>query len=106
MQAADIWNKLALHRNKIAFLALLCVLPLASYGQQYTKWARAHNPSFDLRKISYGFSIGVHSSAYQVKYNDQFVDSKFDTLHSVMAPWSPGLSIGFLVNLRLYEFLD
>jgi hypothetical protein len=107
MQAADFWNKLALHRNKIVFLALLLfALPLASNGQGYSKWARAHNPAYDLRKISYGFSIGLHSSAYQVKYTDQFVDSKFDTLHSVMAPWSQGLSLGFLVNWRLYEYLD
>jgi hypothetical protein len=85
---------------------LLSTLPFASQAQQYSKWARAHNPAYDLRKLSYGFSIGVHSSAYQVKYTDQFVDSKFDTLHSVMAPWSQGLSLGFLVNWRLYEFLD
>src|SRR6478609_11675870 len=105
MQAANIWNKLALHRNKIILL-LFCSLPFATQGQQYQKWARAHNPAFDLRKISYGFSIGVHSSAYQVKYSDQFVDSQFDTLHSVMTPWSQGISLGFLVNLRLYEYLD
>jgi hypothetical protein len=74
MQAADIWNKLALYRNKVIFLLLLSVLPAASHAQQYTKWARAHNPAYDLRKLSYGFSIGIHSSAYQVKYSDQFVE--------------------------------
>ena len=107
MQAADVWNKLALLRNKVTLLALLmCLLSFALYGQGYSKWARAHNPAYDLRKISYGFSIGIHSSAYQVTYANQFVDSKYDTVHSVMAPWSQGFSLGLMVNLRLNEFLD
>ncbi|MBY0434243.1 MAG: PorT family protein [Cyclobacteriaceae bacterium] len=73
---------------------------------QHYKWARRNNPEFDNRKISYGFMIGLHTSAYQVKYSDQFVTQSFDTVHSVQAQFSPGFSLGFLVNLRLNEVLD
>ncbi|MEZ4971664.1 MAG: porin family protein [Cyclobacteriaceae bacterium] len=104
MQAINIWNKLALHRNKIVLLGLL-VLSVPSYGQHF-KWARQHNPNYDERKISYGFMIGIHTSAYQVKYSDQFVTQAFDTVHSVLTPFSPGFSLGFLVNLRLNSDLD
>jgi hypothetical protein len=81
------------------------VLPFTSHGQGFL-WARMHNPHYDDRKITYGFMIGLHTSTYQVKYSDQFVTPKLDTVHSVEGSYSPGFSLGFLVNLRLNEFLD
>ncbi len=83
-------------------LVLLCS---SAYAQTF-KWAKQHNPNYDERKISYGFVIGIHTSAYQVKYSDKFVTQDFDTVHSVLAPFSPGFSLGFLVNLRLNSDLD
>jgi hypothetical protein len=100
MQAIDIGSKLTLHRNKIILLVILIGLPLISNGQRF-KWARQHNPNYDQRLISYGFMIGIHTSAFQVTYAD-----KFDTVSSVMAEFSPGFSLGFLVNYRVNEFLD
>jgi hypothetical protein len=105
MQAINIGNKLSLHRNKIIFLVLLGCLPFVSNGQRF-KWARQHNPNYDTRLISYGFMIGLHTSAYQVTYADEFVTPQYDTVSSVMAQFSPGFSLGFLVNYRVNEFLD
>jgi len=65
-----------------------------------------HNPHYDDRKITYGFMIGLHTSSYQVNYSDQFVTPKLDTVHSVVGSFSPGFSLGFLVNLHVAEFLD
>lgn len=104
MQASYIWNKLAVHRNKIVLLVLL-LFSFPLYSQSF-KWARQHNPNYDERKISYGFMIGIHTSAYQVKYSEKFVTQAFDTVHSVLTPFSPGFSLGFLVNLRLNNDLD
>jgi hypothetical protein len=73
---------------------------------QRFKWARENNPRYDERFISYGFVIGLHTAGYQVKYADRFVTQDYDTVHAVMAPRSPGFSLGFLVNLRLYDVLD
>ena len=106
MQASYIWNKLALHRYEIAMVVLAFALaPLRSDAQLF-RWARQHNPSYDDRKISYGFSIGLHTSIYQVKYSNQSVRPKADTLHSVQPVFLPGFSLGFLVNYRFNEFLD
>ena len=104
MQATNFWHKFALYRNQIVLWALLLLSPTV-WGQSY-KWARQHNPNYDERKISYGFMIGIHTSAYQVKYSDKFVTQSFDTVHSVLAPFAPGFSLGFLVNLRLNADLD
>jgi hypothetical protein len=105
MQAFNFWNQFALHRNKIILLFCLGLAPVVSQAQVF-KWARQNNPNYDQRTISYGFMIGLHTSAYQVTYSDKFVDQQFDTVHSVMAEFSPGFSLGFLVNYRINEFLD
>jgi Outer membrane protein beta-barrel domain len=105
MQTINIGNKLSLHRNKIILVVLLGFLPFVSNGQRF-KWARQHNPNYDTRLISYGFMIGLHTSAYQVTYADEFVTPQYDTVSSVMAQFSPGFSLGFLVNYRVNEFLD
>jgi hypothetical protein len=103
MRSTDFWNKLALLGYQVTAIVLL--VSSSAYGQHF-KWARRNNPEFDNRKISYGFMIGLHTSAYQLKYSDQFVTQNFDTVHSVQAAFSAGFSLGFLVNLRLNEVLD
>ncbi len=105
MQVINLWRKFTLHRNKIILVFCLGLAPVISQGQIF-KWARQNNPNYDERLISYGFMIGLHTSAYQVKYSNQFVTAPFDTVHSVMAEFSPGFSLGFLVNYRINEFLD
>ncbi|MEP2670396.1 MAG: outer membrane beta-barrel protein [Cyclobacteriaceae bacterium] len=104
MQGTYLWHKFTLHRNKIVLIGLLLLCSNA-WGQSF-KWARQHNPNYDERKISYGFMIGIHTSAYQVKYSDQFVTQSLDTVHSVLTPFAPGFSLGFLVNLRINSDLD
>jgi hypothetical protein len=103
MQAIDFWNKFTLHRYQV-ILVLFCSLLCFSAQAQLFRWARQHNPNYDERKFSYGFSIGLHSSSYQVQYSDQFAANT--TLHSVLPQTLPGFSLGFLVNHRLNEFFD
>ncbi|MBL7871019.1 MAG: PorT family protein [Cyclobacteriaceae bacterium] len=105
MHPINFWNQFALHRNKIILLFCLGLAPAVSQAQIF-KWARQNNPNYDQRTISYGFMIGLHTSAYQVQYSDKFVNQQFDTVHAVMAEFSPGFSLGFLVNYRINEFLD
>ncbi len=105
MHPFNFWNQFALHRNKIILLFCLGLAPVVSQAQMF-KWAQQNNPNYDQRTISYGFMIGLHTTAYQVTYSDKFVDQQFDTVHSVMAEFSPGFSLGFLVNYRINEFLD
>jgi hypothetical protein len=92
------------HRGKIIFF--FSILLACQAQSQNFQWARRNNPEYEKRRISYGFSIGIHTSAYQVKYSDKFVTPALDTVHSVMPPFQPGFSLGFLVNYRLHEVLD
>jgi hypothetical protein len=104
MHSANLRNQLAVHRVQVVAVALL-LTSFAAEAQLF-RWARQNNPNYDERRFSYGFNIGVHTSAYQIEYSDKFVTKDYDTLNSVMAPWSPGFSVGFLVNLRLADFFD
>ncbi len=105
MQATHIRHQFHLHGLKVVFALALLGAATQSEAQKY-KWARENNPRYDERFISYGFVIGLHSAGYQVKYSDKFVTPSYDTIHAVMAPSTGGFSLGFLVNMRLYDVLD
>jgi hypothetical protein len=103
MQTLNIWNKLYIHRTKV-ILALLLSVYSTTHAQNFL-WARKNNPFYDeKRKITYGFLIGLHTTAYQIKYSDEFVGDP--DLHSIVPEWKPGFSLGFLVNYRAHEFVD
>ena len=106
MQTIDFWNKLGLQRSKIVCIVVLAMLASLSASGQTKRWVRKNNPNYDERKFSYGFMIGLHSSALQLEYDDQFVTPDFDTLYAVQPEWSAGFSLGFIVNYRAADFLD
>ncbi|MEM9328870.1 MAG: porin family protein [Bacteroidota bacterium] len=76
--------------------------------------ATAQNPNrrtenlinYDQERIHYGFAFGGHSSKYVFKYSDAFVTPSFDTLHSIVNRSLGGFKIGFVVNIRLFQYLD
>lgn len=106
MQTAHIWNQLHLHGAKIiVLLMILAGISQEAYSQQ-KRWVNKNNPNYDERKLSYGFLIGLHTSAYQIKYSDRFVTQDLDTVYSIEPSWSPGFSLGFIVNYRLTDLLD
>src|SRR5690606_1123882 len=106
MQTIDFWNKLGLQRSKIVCIVVLAMLASLSASGQSKRWVRKNNPNYDERKFSYGFMIGLHSSALQLEYDETFVTPDFDTLYAVQPEWSAGFSLGFIINYRAAEFLD
>jgi Outer membrane protein beta-barrel domain len=97
------------HIGREVKLAVVAVLLLAivqdNFAQEF-RWARRNNPEYDKRRVSYGFAIGLHTTAYQIKYDGDFVTPKYDTVHSIQPSFSPGFALGFLVNLRFNDQLD
>ncbi|QSE97672.1 type IX secretion/gliding motility protein PorT/SprT [Fulvivirga lutea] len=103
MQATHIWDKLYLHRTKVVFALLILLLAKPALSQRNVEM---NNPNYDDRFLSYGFLIGLHTTTYQLKYSDRFVSRELDTLYSISPSWSPGFSLGFIVNMNMSEFLD
>ena len=106
METSYIWNKLHLYGPKIVLLMLLVIGVGHEAFSQKKRWVNQNNPNYDERKLSYGFLIGLHSTAYQIKYADRFVTQNFDTVYSIEPGWSPGFSLGFIVNYRITDLLD
>lgn len=105
METLNIWYKLHLHRKKIVYLLILFViLPLAATAQKAP--SEINLPNYDQRRLRYGFIIGVHSSNYSIAYSDAFTTSLMDSVHSIVPPNTPGFSLGFIVNLRIAQYLD
>jgi hypothetical protein len=107
MRTTHFWNKLGLHGTKvIAVLLILVAAHQAEAQQKKTRWVKRNNPNYDEKKLTYGFLIGLHSSAYQIKYSDRFVTQEFDTLFAVEPKWSPGFALGFIMNYKVADLLD
>lgn len=108
MQTTHFWNKLHIHSGKVVLFLLLLLTAFAATAQQNKKvsWVKRNNPNYDQKKLSYGFLIGLHTSAYQIRYSDKFVSQEFDTLYSVEPSWSPGFALGFIMNYKLADLLD
>ncbi len=104
MRDTHIWHQFYLHWKEIIFLFLAFVLCLGNVQAQRN--TRDNLPNYDSRWLHYGFSIGVHSSGYRMKYADNFPSPAFDSLHSVMPQNSFGFSLGLIANFRLADFLD
>lgn len=104
MQDTHIWHQFHIHWKKIILLLPIFCLYFSDLQAQRNNTDNL--PNYDNRWLHYGFSIGVHSSGYRMKYADNFTSPAFDSLHSVMAQNSFGFSLGLIANLRLAEFLD
>ncbi|MBL3656470.1 type IX secretion/gliding motility protein PorT/SprT [Fulvivirga sediminis] len=105
MQAFNSWRKLNIHRGKIAFLVIFLIIAGANISHAQRQ-VGINNPNYDDKFLSYGFLIGIHTSAYQIKHSNQFIDRSLDSLYSISPKWSAGFSLGFIVNMHLADFLD
>jgi hypothetical protein len=108
MQTANLRHQLYLYGTKIVVLLTIvfCLQGTAQAQKQKIHWVKRNNPNYDQRRLSYGFLIGLHSTAYQIKYSDKFVTPAFDTVYAVEPAWSAGFALGFIVNYRLADLLD
>jgi hypothetical protein len=107
MRSVNVWNKFDLYGVKIILtIGLLVVFGTLTLAQSTRSWIKRNNPNYDNKKITYGFLIGLHTTAYQIKYSNKFTSQEFDSLYSVEPNWSPGFALGFIVNYKLADLLD
>ena len=84
MQAPDVRNKFYLYGSKIVLLlTILLVTANTVQAQKKIRWVKKNNPNYDEKKLTYGFLIGLHTTAYQIKYSDLFITQDFDTVTAV-----------------------
>src|SRR5690606_17449708 len=118
MQTVNIWDKLYLLGKKSGtlkvFLSIfvLLMVSLEGFSQNFKT---INLPNSDERRLHYGFLIGLHTSGYQTKYAPAFVrDSvrymgaviNMDSVTAIDAKYKPGFSLGFILNVKLTDYVD
>ena len=61
---------------------------------------------YDEQWIHYGFLMSIHSSKYRIKYSENFTSPLMDTVHSIVPGNNGGFKLGFVVNMRIFQYLD
>ena len=82
MYPTYIWHLLHLHWRKTGIVFFFAFfISLSSIGQDSFQY---NLPFSDSKWLHYGFSIGLHTSSFQLKYSDEFVTPEMDSVHSIM----------------------
>jgi len=101
MHSTHIWNLLNIYRSKIArILVIGLFFPFNCFGQEAFQF---NLPFSDAKWLHYGFSIGLHTSSFQLKYSEKFVQNEMDSVHSIMPANAFGFSLGFITDFRLED---
>lgn len=104
MQNVNPRNQLYLRGRKIILASLLIL------GLGHNSIAQ-NNPTDNLvnyedQWIHYGFLIGIHSSKYVIRHSDYFTSPAMDTVHSIVPGNLGGFKLGFVINMKVSEYLD
>lgn len=107
MQTTHFWNQLNLRWGKVAVSFFLFMgLNSSSYGQGM--FGLLSGSGSDDQTISYGFFLAGHTSIYQIKYSDAFLNSANPAAPNVarISPdYKPGFALGFIGMLKFHDQL-
>lgn len=104
MQTINPRHQFYIHRRKVILIIFLIVgLSPSSFSQNNPKDNLIH---YEDQWIHYGFSIGVHSSKYMIRYSDYFTSPAMDTVHSIIPGNLGGFKLGFVINMKIAQYLD
>ena len=116
MQDTHLRYQLYLLGQKSVVIALVLFgLSASVFAQSARKERRTAQqsdnlPNYDNRWLHYGFLVGMHSSAYRVRYTAPYSTGGSgvgtDSLHSIMPGNSFGFSLGLIANFRIADYLD
>ncbi len=112
MAFTHIWNKLYLHRQKIAITGLLAVALLGGNTAEAQQKVRDMNkPGYDNKPVHYGFYLALPYTGYNLQhsqaYADQFrTDPNGGAAVNVNTKKSLGFYTGLVLNVRLADYLD
>jgi len=102
MQATNLWNQFHLHWRKIVLLFFITVcFSFSAFSQ--ARFNAIHTSGQDDKRISYGFFLAGHTSTFNVKYSERFLDQSQDRVTNISPAITQGFSLGFLGVLKLHD---
>ena len=88
-------------RKNFLIILIICGFSYSSKSQSNT----INLGNYDDNRIHYGFLLGLHSSYYRMYYSNNFIDSNYSNLHSIIPSSKPGFKLGFISDFNLiYPF--
>ena len=88
-------------RKNFLIILIICGFSYSSKSQSNT----INLGNYDDNRIHYGFLLGLHSSYYRMYYSNNFIDSNYNNLHSIIPSSKPGFKLGFIPDFNLiYPF--
>ncbi|AKD03444.1 porin family protein [Pontibacter korlensis] len=108
MAFTHIWNKLHLHRQKVAFSSLLALFLLIGGAAEAQQKVKALNkPGYDDRPVHYGFYLAVPLTKYNVVHSPDYASqASRDENFAINSKNEIGFYTGLVLNVRLAEYLD
>lgn len=104
MQNSHTRHKLNLYWKKILIPVLIVILSAnEGYGQNKI---RENLIDYDEQWIHYGFLMSGHSSRFRIKFSENFRSPLQDTVHNIVPGHLGGFKLGFVVNMRVFQYLD
>jgi hypothetical protein len=110
MAFSYIWNKLHIHRQKVAILGFVAFLILTTQSAAFaqTKIKGENKPNYDAKRIHYGFYLSLPFTRYNVEHSQEYVDQlgRGAGAMKVNPKVSPGFYTGLVLNVGLADYLD
>ena len=86
---------------KYITLVIFSFLLILKSQAQDPRWTNL--PNYDDKILHYGFTIGLNASGFKEQVSKSYFN---DTLKGSTPVYTPGFSLGFIVNVRLHEHFD
>ncbi len=102
MGSTNIWRKFGLHWKQITLTIFFFLQITNGFSQQAKVW---NLQNYDDKRLHYGFLLATNYTRFIAKQSPEFFNN-FDTLKTLNPVGSGGFTIGFILNARLYDFLD
>tara|TARA_Y100001934_G_C12333175_1_gene766231 strand:- start:171 stop:884 length:714 start_codon:yes stop_codon:yes gene_type:complete len=89
---------------KIRYVLIIffCFFFITVSAQKYKK--PQNLPRYDLKKLHFGFTLGVNSLDFRIKKDDSFLSN--DSLYVLQSQKQNGFNLGIVSNLRLDKYFD
>lgn len=100
-----LWHQFHLHRAKRLGLFLVLFLNVLFSGTAQNFSIKKNLPNHDNKPMHYGFYLGVNTSRFVLDHSNYYVQRQRDSM-TVNPKYSPGFTIGFVLNKRLTDFVD
>ncbi len=108
MYTTHFRNQLNIHRQKVIFAAIVCLLLLGntcnSLAQRY-KYKRIYDEFYDEKLVHFGFLFGFGGSRFNLYHSPKFT-SPTDTSVTVVSPSNFAFQVGGIANFTLSNYFD